>query len=316
MKTLTPGKMRGLQATANGRQCFTILAIDHGASFAAAVRPDEPDSATPDEISGAKRDVVTALAPYASAVLVDPAYGLPPAVLGGGVPGSVGLLAPVEDQDYASDHRATRLLSDWGVAEAQRAGVDAIKLFFFYHPGDKGVAAHQEMIVRRLVEACRAHDMPLFAEPVSYDVAPGTRRQVVVESARRISRLGVDVMKVEFPVDAAAEPDEGVWAEACAELTAACATPWALLSAGVDFATFARQVQVACRAGASGYLAGRAVWKEGVATAGEPRAAFLATTARERLQALAAIVAADGRPWTDHYPYQSDAPDPKWYARL
>ena len=77
--------------------------------------------------------------------------------------------------------------------------------------------------------------------------------------------------------------------------------PWVLLSAGVDFEQFKPQVQVACACGASGFLAGRAIWKEAAAMSTAERATFLQDVARDRLRQLLVIAAADARPWTDFY---------------
>ena len=99
-------------------------------------------------------------------------------------------------------------------------------------------------------------------------------RTAGVSSSRRRARLtalGADILKAEFPYDAAVT-DETRWAEACAELDAATPMPWVLLSGGVDDATFERQVAVACRAGASGVLVGRSVWAEAATHAGVRRA--------------------------------------------
>ncbi len=310
------GKLRGLQATSNSQQIFTILAVDHGASLAGTIRPDAPLTVEYEEMVGVKEAVLSQLTPHASAVLIDPVYGLGTAVLGGSLPGNVGMLLAVEDGDYASVDKEARLFEGWSVAKAKQVGANAIKCFFYYHPDDERVARHQEGFVRDLVEDCARHDLPLFAEPLSYDTTPATRRQVVVETAKRISRLGIDILKVEFPVDVYAEPDEGIWAEACAELTAVCQSPWALLSAGVDFDTFARQVRVACQAGASGYLAGRAVWKEGVTLNGEAQTEFWQKVAQPRLKQLAQIATEYGTPWTKSYPFVTDMPALNWHQAI
>jgi tagatose 1,6-diphosphate aldolase len=134
----------------------------------------------------------------------------------------------------------------------------------------------------------------------------------VIEGARRLVIPGVDVLKTEFPVDVADEGDERAWADACAELSAACPAPWVLLSASADFETFLRQVTIACRAGASGVAVGRAVWREATGLNGQARADFLRTTARERMARVAALCDALARPWTEFY-----APaviEPTWYA--
>jgi tagatose-1,6-bisphosphate aldolase len=143
-------------------------------------------------------------------------------------------------------------------------------------------------------------------EPLSYSpdpsrkkLSPAERRWVVVETARRLVVPGVDILKAEFPLDIAAEPDEARWAEACAELTAASAAPWVLLSASVDYETYLRQVTVACQAGASGVAVGRAVWKEAVGLTGEARSAFLRGPARERMVRITALCDALARPWSD-----------------
>jgi tagatose 1,6-diphosphate aldolase len=166
---------------------------------------------------------------------------------------------------------------------------------------------------------CRAEDIPLCLEPLSYSLDPAKKklasdelRRVVIESARRLVTPGVDVLKAEFPFDVTAESNEAVWAEACAELTAACPAPWVLLSAGVNYETYLRQVAVACRAGASGVAAGRAVWKEATALTDDARVHFLTTTARARMTRLTALCEALARPWTEVY----EAPEvnAEWYA--
>jgi tagatose-1,6-bisphosphate aldolase len=124
----------------------------------------------------------------------------------------------------------------------------------------------------------------------------------VVETASRLTPLGIDILKAEFPLDVKDERDEKVWAEACRELTQASQVPWALLSSGVDFETFLRQVSVACESGASGVIAGRAIWKEAVGLETANRQTFLSTVAIERLQALTAICNQHAVPWTRYYP--------------
>ena len=114
-------------------------------------------------------------------------------------------------------------------------------------------------------------------EPLSFSIDPAVprltgaaRRRVVVETARRLTALGGDILKAEFPYDPGTT-DRGAWRDACAELESASRVPWVLLSGGVDDATFEAQVRVACEAGASGVLVGRSVWAE-AATLGRCRA--------------------------------------------
>ena len=166
---------------------------------------------------------------------------------------------------------------------------------------------------------------PFLVEPVVYSTQPGVPKQsaafaaqrpaLVIETARRIGALGADVLKVEFPHDARFNDDEGAWVDGCAALNEAAPVPWALLSAGVDYQTFKRQVRVVCQAGASGFVAGRAIWKEALTMAGEERETFLRSSAADRMAELSELVEAYGRPWTAHYPGLASAAGNGWLTR-
>jgi tagatose 1,6-diphosphate aldolase len=320
---ISVGKRRGLQATSTGRGVFTILAFDHRGSLRRALCPEAPDTVSHADVVSFKLEVLGALAPRASGVLLDPIYGAAQAVAADDLPGRVGLLVAVEETGYAGNTTARRsnILPGWGVAQIKRMGAAAVKLLVYYHPDAGEVAAAQEELVRQVAGECRRQDVAFFLEPVSYSIDPDVpksstafaqdRARVVVETARRLGTLGVDVLKLEFPVDVAHEPDEAAWRAACRLVSKASPVPWALLSAGVDFGTFQHQVEIACQEGASGYLAGRAIWKEAVGLPGEARAQFLRKEAARRLDLLAAVADREGRPWTEFYPPQS-VPE-SWY---
>ncbi len=301
------GKVRRLQQCATPEGHLVVLAIDHRNNLRRALNPQDP-AAVPDEVLAAfKREVVAALAPEASAVLLDPEYGLGPAIEGGALPGRVGLIVALERTGYtgAPTARRSELLPGWDPQRAARVGASGVKLLIYYHP-DASTAPQIEALVRRVADAAAEAEVPLFLEPLSYSpdparrrLPPEERRRVVVETARRLTAIpGVDVLKAEFPLDVAVVPDEAEWLDACRELTAASRVPWVLLSAGVDFDTYLRQVAVAGRAGASGVAVGRAVWKEAVGRPPEERSAFLATVARERMARVAALCRALARPLT------------------
>jgi tagatose-1,6-bisphosphate aldolase len=267
-----------------------------GADFAAAV-----------EI---KREVVVALAPYASAVLLDSTYGLASAMH---MSGKAGLLMALEKSGYSGDstYRKIDFQDGWTVAQIKQMGASAVKLLAYYHPDSGALAEEIEGVVKAVVDECHRHDLPLFLEPVSYSLDTNvkkeseafatTRPDVVRETARRLSRLGADVMKLEFPYDAAFNNTHSEWQAACEAVSAVCEAPWVLLSAGVDFSTFEHQTRIACSAGASGFLAGRAIWKEGIPMSPEARREFLANTALDRIKRLADAAGQYARPWTDFY---------------
>jgi tagatose-1,6-bisphosphate aldolase len=254
-------------------------------------------------------------------ILLDPEIGVGPAIADGSLPGRAGLIVAVESTGYEGQAgaRVSRILPGWGVEAVKRLGASAAKLLVYYHP-DAPNAAGQERLVAEVAAACRAADLALFLEPLSFGLDGGrltgeARRAVVVETARRLTAIGADVLKAEVPYDAGVS-DEVRWREACEELDAATPVPWVLLSGGVDDATFERQVAVACRAGASGVLVGRSVWAEAATMASDARDAFLATTARDRLARLAAIVDERGAPWRTRWAAacRPDAPAEGWYA--
>ncbi len=323
MNTLSIGKWRSLQQCATPRGAFAVLAIDHRGNLRRLLRPDAPDVSRVDDadLVAFKAQVVAELAPAATAVLLDPEFGAAQCIASGALPGSVGLLVTLEATGYTGDAlaRQSEILSGWSVAKAKRMGAAAVKLLVYYHPAAPTAGAI-ESLVRQVVADCAAHDLPVFLEPLSYSLDPAQkklppheRRRVVIETARRLTALGVDVLKAEFPLDITAEPGEREWASACAELTAASAAPWVLLSASVDYETYLGQVIVACRAGASGVAAGRAVWQEAATLNGEARAAFLRGPARERMTRLTAACDALARPWTDIYSASDMGTD--WYMR-
>lgn len=309
LQTLSIGKYRGLQQCATQRGAIAVLALDHRNNLRQALNPQAPDSVPDADLTAFKVQVIGGLAPAATAVLLDPSYGAAQCIAAGAIPGGCGLLTAVEETGYTGDPtaRASAILPGWSVAKAKRMGSTAIKLLVYYHP-QAASAAQIEALVRKVAEDCRAEDIPLFLETLSYPIEPGRkklenheRRRVVIETARRLTPLGADVLKAEFPLDPLAAASAGEWAEACAELSGASVIPWVLLSASVDYDTFLRQVTVACQNGASGVAVGRAVWKEATSMQGAQRMAFIRDIAHRRMQRITALCDALARPWNDFY---------------
>jgi tagatose 1,6-diphosphate aldolase len=323
---LTIGKIRGLSATSTPEGVFTILAFDHRQSFVKMLPAEGGETVSYEQVVAAKSAVVRSLAPHASGVLLDPLYSAAQTIANRALPGQVGLLVAVEETGYTGNAaaRANTTLAGWSVAKIKRMGADAVKLLLYYHPDAGSLAEQQEALAADVIAACRRADIALFLEAVSYSVDPSVdkssaafaaaRPALIADIAGRLGRLGPDVLKLEFPVDPAHEGDQAGWARACEAVSAASPCPWALLSAGVGFELFARQVEVACRSGASGYIAGRAVWKEGVALPARERDAWLGEVAARRLDALVEIATKYARPWTDFHPNLETAAGEGWYA--
>ncbi|REG10341.1 tagatose 1,6-diphosphate aldolase [Pelolinea submarina] len=319
MKTLTIGKIRGLQQCATPGGKFAILALDHRNNMRRLLHPENETVTRPEEIMAFKQDVLDSLGAVSSAYLLDPLYSAGQAIANGSLPGGRGLLVAVDASGYSGDPtaRQSELLEEWSVEQVKRMGTSAVKLLVYYHPHSE-LHSTIEALVQQTAEACRAADLPFFLEILTYSPTaergklPGREKQdVILESAEKLTPLGVDVLKAEFPLDIQEFGDFNAWQSACRQLSQASQVPWILLSASVEYEIFLQQVTAACLGGASGVAAGRAVWKEAVNLNGQARMEFLTGTARERMARLTSLVDALGKPWQDCF--EAPSPDENWY---
>lgn len=306
---ISVGKLRGLQQLADSRGMMTMCAIDHRGALKRALNERNPEAVSYQAMVDFKLDLCQAVAPFASAILLDPEYGAAQAIAAGLLPGSKGFLVSMEKSGYTGDSaaRITELLPGWSVGKAKKMGASAVKLLIYFRPDLKDVATKQLDLVTRLADQCLEEDIALLVEPVSYPVEKGgassktfaeMKPDLVIETARQITALPIDVLKAEFPADIRFEQDEDRLLGLCRELDRASRLPWVLLSAGVDFDSFKRQVEISCKAGACGFLAGRALWQEGARIRSrEERLTFFKNTAAPRLKELAEIAGRHGRPW-------------------
>jgi len=255
--------------------------------------------------------------------MLDPVYSAAQGITTRSLPGSAGYLCALEAQGYAGEPtaRETTLLNGWSVEKAKRIGASAIKLLVYYHPDAGDAALAQEQTIRGVVADCARHDIPLFLEPLYYSPDPSVsvksegfaaqRRQIVTETVRRLGALQPDVLKIQFPLDAALNPDRAEWVDACQELNDISPVPWAILSGGDPFESFKAQVEVACQAGCSGFMAGRALWGEVIHAEPSQRAEIARKVALPRFQQLAEIVDAHGHDWAKKHTLPDI--DDNWY---
>jgi tagatose 1,6-diphosphate aldolase len=302
--TVSLGKLRRLQQAATPSGKFAVLAIDHRGPLRRALAKQDGGADVGAALVELKTDIVATLAESTSAVLLDPETGVEPCLRQRALPGRTGLLIALDTGSTGDPARLeTSLVPGWDAGRIAATGAAGVKLLVYYHP-EAAQAGEVERLVSDVGRECERHEIPLFLEPLSFDPASpgrplpsGARRRVVIESARRLTGLGVDVLKAEFPVAVKEIEDEAVWREACEELTQTAQVPWVLLSAGVPFEVFVRQAGIACEAGASGVMAGRAVWDQAV---NEPdrdtRRDWLSRVARERMERLREIVERLGKP--------------------
>jgi tagatose-1,6-bisphosphate aldolase len=315
--SLTPGKIRRIQAVADRRGLFKILAVDHRDSMRTLIDPQSPAAVPSSTLTDIKLAVIRGVGSHPSGLLLDPVYSAAQAIVSQALPGQVGFLCALEEQGYEGGPHArqTTLLADWSVEKAARLGASGIKLLIFYHPDAGEATERQEELVRRVIADCRVHDIPLFLEPLGYPLDPAVkadspeyaadRARITIETARRLGAFGPDVLKLPFPVDARHEPSPDVWRRAAEQLADACPTPWALLSFGDPFDVFKAQLEAACRAGCSGFMAGRAVWREVITAPADHRAQVVEQFVLPRFGELSEIAERHAKPWFEGRPAPS-----------
>lgn len=266
---------------------FRVLAVDHRDSLRAFIDTDDPESVAAERLVAIKRDLVATISPLATGVMLEPEYSIPQAldVL---APGA-GFVAALESQGYLADPGAAPTSLFWSVEDAAATGADAVKLLLPYHP-DHDLAAAQRGVAAAVVAECRTVGLPLVLEPLFHSLAvPADRERVVLTTVEHFAHTGADLLKLPFPVDPELVPDADARAAACARITARCMQPWAILSGGGSFESFADQVAVATGAGASGFMVGRALWGEVAQGTDADRHALIAQFVIPRWHRLAAL---------------------------
>lgn len=278
---LTPGKWWGLRRIADKNGRFAMTAVDQRPPIKNLIAERRGASTPPyNDVCDVKALLVDVLGPHSSAVLLDPHYAYPAAIHL--VPPTSGLILTLEDSgfDEQPDGRRSASIADWSVAKIKAAGGDAVKVLAWYRPdASTSVKNHQQEYVARIGEECRQYDIPFVFELLVYPLPsdtghttdyteqPAKRAEHVIESVTTFAaaEFGVDVFKLESPVQGSNVPqpnDPG--AERAQrlfdDLGRAAGRPWVMLSAGVTQPQFTNILTMAYRSGASGYLAGRAIW--------------------------------------------------------
>jgi tagatose 1,6-diphosphate aldolase len=309
MSRLSPGKLRGLQQVANAKGILTVCAIDHRESLRRALNEKNPESVSYRQMVDFKLDLVGVVAPFASAVLLDPIYGAGQAIASGVLSGHTGLLVSTEKTGYSGDSaaRITELLPDWSVRKVKKLGASAVKLLLYFRVDLKEIASKQLGLVGKVAKQCIEEDIPLLVESVSYPTAEEEdnpeeffkkKPELVIEAARILTSLPIDILKSEFPADINYEKDENKLKSYCQELSQVSRLPWVLLSAGTDFEHFRKEVEIACKAGASGFMAGRALWQEAAhISSKEEKLSFFKSQTVSRLKELTQIADKWATPW-------------------
>jgi tagatose 1,6-diphosphate aldolase len=248
----------------------------------------EAEAVPREKLSQFKEAVSRVLTPYASAILLDPEYGLPAAKQRAN---RTGLLLAYEKTGYDKriSGRLPSLLDHWSVQRLAEAGADCVKILLYYSKSSSPeINEMKQAFVERVGAECAAEDVPFFLELVAYSEEAEAKSQEFARFKPGIISVGmaefskpkyrVDVLKVGFPVDLAfveGSPTANAQIvynrqaakEHFQQTADALTVPFLYLSEGVSNEAFQFGLELAAEAGVpfSGVLCGRATWKAGVA---------------------------------------------------
>jgi tagatose 1,6-diphosphate aldolase len=325
------GKFKGINACADQNGVIAAAAMDQRGSLQKSIAKARgaTGQATAQDLATFKAIVTRVLTKHASAILMDPEYGLE--AIKQRAHGT-GVLLAYEKTGYDATvkGRLPDLLPEWSVRRLVEAGADAIKILLYYNPfDDAGINTIKHAFIERIGAECAAIDVPFFLEPLAYDDNLGDEKgfefakakpKYVTRYMEEFSkpRYGVDVLKVEVPVNmkfvegtrafggqVAYTRDEAL--ELFRASAAAASKPFIYLSAGVTDEIFRETLELAAEAGTSfsGVLCGRATWQDAIPIYAQEGAealeAWLEDRGVQNISMLNEVLAKGAKPWWAAY---------------
>ena len=293
--------LNGLSSISNSEGIFSIVAMDQRNTLKKMFTAVGV-TATDEDMFGAKIAVASALSKAASGILLDPTWGVPAVNENDILPTTCGLLVAAENPDrgnFNGEPRPTKMIGQ-DAAWVKSIGGQAVKVLVSMHPGRPMKAGEPDLtsetveLVRAIVADCKVQGIPsvienlIYALPNAEPLTDDQKENLIVESAILLNETKPDLLKLEFPMS-----ERG-----CKRLADSLTVPWAVLSAGVAFDQFKKVITISCDAGgASGFIAGRSIWKEAIGMNKADQEKFLNSTAIARLEELNATVVGRAVPW-------------------
>ena len=326
---ITRGKFEGINTIANERGVIAAAAMDQRGSLQKAIGKAREGGVVRDEdLAEFKTAVTQVLTKHASAILLDPEYGL--GALKHRAPGT-GVLLAYEKTGYDATikGRLPDLLPEWSVRRLVEAGANAIKILLYYNPADAAqINTVKQAFIERIGAECEALDVPFFLEPIYYDDdlasnslelakrKPENVTKYMAEFSK--PRYGVDVLKVEVPVNIKFVEGTKAFSGTSAysrseamrlfrEAASASTKPFIYLSAGVTDEVFRETLELAAEAGTdfAGVLCGRATWQDGIPVYAQQGfdglVAWLEDRGVENITALNQVLLKGAKPWWKFY---------------
>lgn len=328
---LSAGKYWGMRRMADASGRFKMTAVDQRPPIKNPIRQKRGTVAAPwEDVAGFKELLIRELQCESSAMLLDPHFAYPRGVTM--LNPAIGMILTLEDSIFTETPggRLSAEIDDWSVEKIKRAGGDSVKVLTWYRPdADPAVCRAQQDFTARIGEACARYDLPFVFELLVYPLARDAEQtreyvemsskqpQLVLESVRTFAapRFGVDLFKLESPVPAGQVPAPGTPGSDAVQrlfndLGRAAGRPWVMLSAGAGMQAFSHVLDYAYRAGAAGYLAGRAIWLD--AFQHFPDWAAIEQQLRQQavpyMRELNALTDAAATPWHQHPCYGTAGP--------
>jgi tagatose 1,6-diphosphate aldolase len=329
---MTRGKFEGIAACANERGIIAAAAMDQRGSLKKAIAKarGEGGQATAEDMAAFKTAVAKILTRHASAILMDPEYGLD--AIKQRAPGT-GVLMSYEKTGYDASvkGRLPDLLSEWSVRRLVEAGANAIKILLYINPFDEDkINRVKYAFIERVGAECAALDVPFFLEPLAYDDDVGDEKSLAFAKVKpkyvtaymaefSKPRYGVDILKVEVPVNMkfvqgtrAFAGGEAAYTRQQAmglfqEAASAASVPFIYLSAGVTDEVFRETLELAAEAATpfAGVLCGRATWQDAIPIYAREGVAALEGWLEDRgvqnIESLNTILRRGAKPWWTVY---------------
>ncbi len=333
MVTISEGKLKSMEHVSNAKGVITAAAMDQRGSLQKSIAKAKGVSdkeVTREMMEEFKTIVTRVLTPYASAILLDPEFGLPASKQRSK---NAGLLLAYEKTGYDAtmEGRIPDFLDGYSAKRLRQEGADCVKVLLYYTPFDlPKVNAKKQEIMERIGKECEEEDIAFFLEFVGYDPKSNTtdsleyaklKPEVVIQSMEEFSKpkYKVDVLKVEIPIDVkylkgskayngSQQAYDWEQAKAIFRRQDKCANlPFIYLSAGVSDEIFRENIQLAIDAGVdfAGVLCGRATWKDGIPVyatqGGKALEAWMLDRGVKNIQALNKVLEGGAKPWHSRY---------------
>lgn len=299
MARMTTAELRGYQQICGPDGAMMVIACDQrgGMRTLLAADPDAQAKIGNDILGLTKADITRYLASKASCVLVDPVCAVPHLVDDGVIARDTALLIGLDASGFDTTpegYRLSKLVEGVTARRVRELGATGGKIMVYLR-GDRPEAnTHNIKILREAIEDFAAENLLLVVEFLTYKLDGESAEDyaakvpsLVEEGTRICLDCGSKVLKLPYPGSPAA----------CAAVTRLSGdVPWAVLSAGVDHATFLGQVEIAMQNGASGVIAGRSLWKDCISLDRAVTRERLETIAVPRLREIQAVIARYRKP--------------------